>query len=83
MDRYTGYISNLKTRVAASLSNIFPKHKITPEDAKELRQEIIDKLTEVVGNHIFDKEKELEFREKRVQKIEESIRTFRSLVSDI
>ena len=83
MDRYRGYVSNLKTRVGASLSNIFPKHKITPEDAKELRQEIIDKLTEVVGNHIIDKEKELEFREKRVQKIEESIRTFRSLVSEV
>ena len=83
MNRYTGYVSNLKTRVGASLSNIFPKHKVTPEDAKELRKEIIDKLSEIVGNHIIDKEKELEFREKRVLEIEETIRKFRSLVSEV
>jgi len=78
------YKSNLRVRIQASLSNVFPKFGITANDeSRQLREMIIDKVSETVGKHLEDKEKELEIREKRVLAIEETIINFRTLIQSV
>ena len=78
------YKSNLRVRIQATLTNVFPKFGITVSDeSKQLREMIIDKVSETVGKHLEDKENELEIREKRVLAIEETIINFRTLIQSV
>ena len=75
------YKSNLRVRIQATLTNVFPKFGITANDeSRQLREMIIEKVIETTGKHWDDKEKELEIREKRVLAIEETIINFRKLI---
>ena len=78
------YKSNLRVRIQAALTNVFPKFGITANDeSRQLREMIIEKVTETTGKHLDDKEKELEIREKRVLAIEETIINFRKLIQSV
>ena len=78
------YKSNLRIRIQATLSNVFPKFGITVNDeSRQLREMIIEKIIETTGKHLDDKERELEIREKRVLAIEETIINFRNLIQSV